>query len=212
MYKTLITVAALGTALALGACNAGQAPTANAPAAASSATGTLVGKAIDQAMARASEKLQTENITISDHDGSNSLPKAQITPQGDLLIGDQTVSITAAQRKMLLDYRAQVMAIATQGMAIGKQGAALGMHAAGEALTGAFSGQSDAQIQQRVEAQTSAIKQSVAALCAHLPELMTSQQQLADALPAFKPYATMTAHDIDKCRNDALKSDAHSDR
>ncbi|MGH8235108.1 MAG: hypothetical protein ACREPU_13080 [Rhodanobacteraceae bacterium] len=158
-------------------------------------------------MDRASEKLRTENITISDRDDTGSLPKAQITPQGDLLIAGNAVSITPAQRSMLLDYRRQVVAIATQGMAIGKQGAALGMHAAGEALAGVFSGKSKEQIQQQVQAQASGIKRSAARLCARLPGLMTSQQKLAASLPEFRPYATMTQKNIDDCRKDALRND-----
>ena len=209
MYKTLMMAGAFVAALALSACSSDQAPTASAPAGATSATGTLIDHAVDRALDRASEKLRTENITVSNHDGSDTLPKAQITPQGDLLVGDKTVPVAPAQRKMLLAYRAQLVAIATQGMAIGKQGAALGIRAAADALAGVFTGNSDAQIRQQVESQTSGIKQSAATLCASLPRLMASQQQLAAALPAFRPYATMTAHDIDNCHTDTRKDETH---
>lgn len=212
MYKRLIMVGALAAALALTACNADQAPTARAPAGATSAPLPIIGNAVSRALDRASEKLRTENITVSNHDGSDTLPKAQITPQGDFVVGDKTVPVTVAQRKMLLDYRERLMAIATQGIAIGKQGAALGMRAAGDALAGAFSGQSDTQIRQQMEARTSGIKQAAATLCDQLPALLTSQQQLAAALPAFKPYATMTAHDINDCHDNVLKGDAPKSR
>ena len=212
MGKTLIMVGALSAALALTACSADQTPTAGAPAGATSATATSIGSAVDRALDRASEKLRTENITVSNHAGSDALPKAQITPQGDLLVGAKAVPVTADQRKMLLDYRAQLVAIATQGIAIGKQGAALGVRAAEDAIAGAFSGQSDAQVRQQVEARTAGIKQSAATLCGRLPGLMASQRQLAAALPAFKPYATMTAHDIHDCRDNVLKDEAPKNR
>lgn len=183
---------------ALSACGSGQ--PSSTPA--SSSSNSFVANAIDHAMDRAKEKLRTENITLSNHDDTSSLPKAQLTPQGDLLIAGKAVPVTPAQRSMLLDYRQQLVAIAMQGMAIGKQGAALGMHAAGEALAGVFSGKSKEQIQQQVKAQAAGIKQSASKLCSHLPALMTSQQKLVAALPAFKPYATMTQHDIDDCMKD----------
>lgn len=206
MHKTVfLWVGALTAALALTACGPSQAPSAGSPASVTSTADSLIGHVVDRAMDRASEKLRTENLTISDHDGPDAPPKAQITPQGDLLVGGKAVALTPGQRMMLLDYRAQLVTIATQGMAIGKQGAALGMHAAADALAGVFAGKTGTQIQQQVEAQTSGIKQSVATLCNRLPALMASQKTLAAALPAFKPYATMTQHDIDDCHDDVHK-------
>lgn len=207
MHKTSIMPGVFAAMLALSACSANHAPDEAAPAGAKSASASLVGGIVDHAMDRASAKLRNQNITVSSHD--DALPKAQITPQGDLLIGGQAVQVTAAQRQLLLDYRARLVDIATQGMAIGKQGAALGMQAAGEAIAGAFAGKSDAQIHQQVDTQTSGIRQAALTLCNHLPELMAAQQRLAAALPAFKPYATMTAHDITDCHADARPGDPH---
>lgn len=206
--RPLSIIALLCGLTTLGACSAGQAPPAGTPTSASSTSNSLIGNVIDHAMYRASEKLRTKNITISNHDDTSSLPKAQITPEGDLLIAGKAVTVTPAQHSMLLDYRAQLVAIAMQGMTIGKQGAALGMKATGEALAGVFSGKSDEQIQQQVQAQASGIKQSAAKLCDRLPGLMASQQKIAASLPAFRPYATMTQHDIDDCmKNDVSAND-----
>ena len=49
-------------------------------------------------------------------------------------------------------------------------------------------------------AETKALK--ALALCKQLPSMLTTQQQLAASLPEFKPYATMTQHDIDDCGKD----------
>lgn len=181
----------------LGACGSGQ---STDPA---SSSGTLAGT-IDHALDRAKEKLRTKNITISDDDNAaNTLPKAEITPEGDLLIAGKPVAVTPRQRQMLQDYRRQVVEIGEQGIDIGKQGTALGLHAAGEALTAVFSGKSEQQIRDHVEAQAADIRQAAAQICNRLPALMASQQELAAALPAFKPYARMTQQDIDDCHTDA---------
>ena len=198
-----LTLAALLICLPLlGACSSGQSgsgqPNSGGLAGAIDSTVTT---ALDQAQT----KLRSEPITVSHNDAN--LPKAQITPQGDFIVGGKPVAITPEQRTALLEYRSQMIAVASQGIAIGKQGAALGIRAAGDALAGALSGKSDQEIQHNVKAQTSGIREAAAKLCDRLPALMTEQQKLAAALPAFKPYATMTQHDIDDCRTDALKDD-----
>lgn len=188
----------------LGACSAGE-PPAPAQAGTASSTDSPIGAAIDRAMDKASAELASKNISVSN--GNDDVPKAEITPQGDFLVAGKPVPLTAAQRNEMLAYRAQLIEIVRQGMAIGKQGAALGMHAAGAAIAGIFSGEPEQQIHQRVEAQTSGIRQAAAKLCDRMPALMTSQQKLATDVPAFKPYADLTLGKVDECREDALKHD-----
>lgn len=161
----------------------------------------MIGSAINRAMDKAGTELATRNITISNDDNE---PKAEITPQGDFLIADKAVQLTSAQRTEVLAYRGQLIEIGREGIAIGRQGATLGVNAASEAIAGAFSGQSEQQIRQRVEAKASGIRQAAAKICDQLPPLMASQQKLAAEIPAFKPYATMTQKDISDCRTDAL--------
>jgi hypothetical protein len=81
------------------------------------------------------------------------------------------------------------------------------MHATGAALTAMFSGESEQQVRQQVEAQTSGIRQAALKICDRLPPLMAEQQKLAADVPAFKPYATMTQKDIDDCRKGSWKDD-----
>ena len=194
--------------VALAACSPGNAPASPASASASaSSTPFVIGSVIDHALDRADAKLRTQNITISDHDVQNAKPKAEITPDGDLLIAGKAVALTPAQRTQVLAYREQVIQIGQQGIAIGKQGAALGMHATGAALAAVFSGKSEQQVRQQVEAQASGIRQSAMKICDRLPALKTTQQKLAVDVPAFKPYATMTQKDIDDCRKGSWKDD-----
>ena len=221
IMRKLSMLCIASTAVMLAACGSGNAPASQTSASASaSSTSSLIAGVIDHALDRADTKLRTENITISGNDGivvlsdtdsddnhTSRLPKAQITPQGDLLISDKPVAITPAQREMLLDYRQQLIEIGAQGIAIGKQGAALGMNAASEAIAGAFSGKPEQEIRQRVEAKASGIREAAAKLCDRMPTLMEAQQKLAAALPAFKPYAELTPAKIDQCRKDALHDD-----
>lgn len=194
--------------LALAACqpNASQ-PATSTPASKSATTATPNGNAtlgdglgdsIDRAMGEARDKLNTGNITIS-HDGAR---RAEITPKGDLLIEGKAVAINDEQRRLLLDYRDQVMQIASAGMGVGAEGAKLATKAVGEAIGGLLSGQPD-RIEQRVQAQAQGIKQAALKLCDRLPAMYASQQRVAAAVPEFAPYATMKMDDIKDCRHDA---------
>lgn len=221
IMRKLYLLCIASTATMLAACGSGNAPASTASASASaSSTPSMIGSVIDHALDRAETKLRTQNITISGNDGiivlsdtdsgddrAPRLPKAQITPEGDLLISDKPVAVTPAQREMLLDYRQQLIEIGARGIAIGKQGAALGMNAASEAIAGAFSGKPEREIRQHVEAKVSGIREAAAKLCDRMPALMASQQKLAAALPAFKPYAELTPVKINECRKDVLKDD-----
>lgn len=131
---------------------------------------------------------------------TSTLPKAEISPAGDFLVDGKPVEIDAAQRELLLAHRASIVAIAEAGIAIGVQGAQLGAEAAKGAITSLMSGKS-AEFEARMQAEGEKMEAEAAKLCDRLPALLASQQALAAALPAFQPYATMDASDVDDCRN-----------
>ena len=161
-------------------------------------TSAAVSEAMTEVSVEVEQALATENITISDdNDGS----KAEITPQGDLIIDGRKVAVTPAQRAMLLEYRGHVAGIAQAGAAIGMQGASLASKAVGQALKGVFTGNTE-EMEKSIEAEASKIEAQAMKLCARLPAMHASQQQLAAALPEFKPYATMTKQDIEDCDTD----------
>lgn len=139
-----------------------------------------------------------------DDSRTSSLPKAEISPTGDFLVDGTTVEIDAAQRELLLAHRANIIAIAEAGIAIGMQGAQLGAEAAKGAITSLLSGKS-AEFEARMDAEGEKMEAEAAKLCDHLPALLASQQALAAALPAFRPYATMDATDVDDCRDNRLE-------
>lgn len=194
----------VASAASLAACGGGHHESSDQPGNASSSS-SLVSGAIDHAMDKASAAIASHNITISSDD--DNTPKAEITPQGDLLIAGKPVPLTADQRKEVLAYRQMIVGIAQQGIDVGKQGAKLGISAAGAAIAGVLSGKSEQEINERVKAQTSGIRQAAAKICDRMPAVMASQKKLAADLPAFKPYADMTQSDIDECRENALDED-----
>lgn len=183
--------------LPLAACgnhDAGKTDPATGKAASPAAEAGTVGKTVQDATDKARKELAQGNINIS----NDQSDRAEITPQGELLINGKTVTTTASQRALLLDYRKQVEAIAGAGMDIGVAGANLGVKAAGEALKGIFSGDTNG-IEERVNAEASKIEAQAKQLCTLLPGMMAKQQALAAAVPEFKPYATMDQSDIDDC-------------
>jgi hypothetical protein len=161
------------------------------------ASQSAIGRVVAEVMDRAREDMATRNLTISDGNGGT---KAEITPQGDLLIAGTRVDVNDRQRALLVKYRSEVIAVATAGADIGAQGADFGLRTAGKAVRGALSGNGD-QVEAEIEAEARKFEAHARKICDRLPPLLETQQQLATQLPAFKPYATMDQSDIDDCRS-----------
>ncbi len=159
-----------------------------------------VGETVKDAMNDARKDIAQGNIKIS----ADKQPRAEITPDGHLLIAGKDVVANDAQRRQLLEYRGHVVAIAMDGMDVGLAGAKLGASAAGEALKGIFSGDSEG-VEKRINAEAEKIEAQAKRICDRLPAMLASQQALAHELPAFKPYATMDQSDVDDCGKDTGK-------
>lgn len=211
--KTLATLLLLACMPLAASCNRAAPPAPGTPDASGAGPTTALGRTVQRAMGEAREKLATENISLNGEfnvniNGRNignarndGKPKAEITPQGDLLIEGKAVAIDAGQRKLVQAYRAGIVSVAQAGMDIGVRGADLGMKAAGEAISGIFSGNTD-DIEKRIEAEAAGIKASARQLCDRLPALLSAQDALAASVPEFKPYATMVKGDVDDCYED----------
>jgi hypothetical protein len=223
--NTLARIATLALVASplLGACQRQEqhASSTATPAAssttASSAPETILGKTVASAIDKARRELETGNIDLThgvnvqvgDHDHSFQIggsrhdgrPKAEITPRGDLLIESKPVDITPGQRALLLQYRQQIIAVAEAGMAVGIKGADLAGKALTETFSGLMHGDADAA-GKRIEAEGEKLKADAHRICAQLPGMLQTQQQLAASLPAFKPYATMTQENVDDCMKD----------
>lgn len=153
-----------------------------------------VGQTVKEAMDDARKDIAQGNIKIS----ADKQPRAEITPDGRLLIAGKEVAANDTQRRHLQEYRGHVVAIAMDGMDVGLAGAKLGANAAGEALKGIFSGDSEG-VEKRINAEAAKIEVQAKRICDRLPAMLASQQALARELPEFKPYATMDQSDVDDC-------------
>ena len=66
-------------------------------------------------------------------------------------------------------------------------------------MKGIFSGNPD-QIDKQIEAEAKKVEAEAMKICDRLPGLYKAQQDLAAALPAFQPYASMDEGDAEDCR------------
>lgn len=209
----------------LAACQREQAPsrdagTPPASAAASDEPQTVLGKSVEKALRQAREELERGNLDLNKgvdisigggHSrrfhigGDKDVTAASITPQGELLINGKPVAVTPAQRELLLAYRKDIIAVAEAGMAVGVKGADLAGKAVLETLSGLMQGEAE-EAGKRIEAEGRKLEAEAMKICSLLPHLLATQDKLASALPAFKPYAQMTQDDVDECGKEVRDS------
>lgn len=150
---------------------------------------------VDDALDEAGRRITSEDVTLN----ADGQPRARITTDGDLVIDGSRVEVDDDQRRLLLAYRGQMVAVSSRGVEIGRRGAALGVSAARDAVADAFSGKGDA-VGDRIRAQAEELKQEALAICDDLQGLKQAQDELAAALPEFRPYAGLEQSDVDDCR------------
>ncbi|WP_051282481.1 hypothetical protein [Silanimonas lenta] len=155
-------------------------------------TATAEGGTVARAIAEARRKLHEENLGL---DGEG-LPKAKLTPQGDLLIGGTAVPMDEAQREAALAYRAELLKVAEAGMVLGQQGAAIAGQAVTQVLGGLFTGKAE-EAAARIEAEAKKIEEAALALCKDLEGLEPAQARFAELVPEFRPYAKKIQVDTD---------------
>ncbi|HSR64677.1 MAG TPA: hypothetical protein VLM17_03605 [Xanthomonadaceae bacterium] len=164
-------------------------------------------------MAQERARLDNGNLSLGDgpHFGKGdgdrvakrkTLPKGEITPGGDLLIDGKAVAIDAGQRRQLLDYRAQVIALAKAGIDAGERAGLLAIDATDVSLFRLIAGGLSGSLERRVQATVQQeIQPAVLQICRRLPQLRASQQALAASVPEFRPYATLE-DDAGDCERD----------
>lgn len=181
------TVFAATLMLMLAACGRDQAQ---------GAAGGLVSSLADSVVEEVREEMESKNLPIRTE---GDLPEAALTPEGVLLVDGVAVAMDDAQRQVALAYREAVIRVAQDGARVGLMGAEVGKDAAAAAIAGVFSGASEADIEAKVRESAKGIEKAAKALCETLPALLAQQQALAEAVPAFAPYADMTQDDVDEC-------------
>jgi hypothetical protein len=216
----ILPAIALLALLPLAACQRPAPADAQDPAASSSQAGPddgLITRTTRAALEKAKAEMAKGNIPVGGRESGNvmvngvkigghgnrtaHLPRAEITPAGELLIDGKPVPADEAQRQALLEHRAAILSIAQAGVDIGIQGASLGAKAATGAIASVFSGNT-AEFEKKMEAEARQIELHALKLCEHLPRMLATQQALAAALPEFQPYAVMQEGDIKDCLDD----------
>jgi hypothetical protein len=144
----------------------------------------------------------TQSIRI--HDGSIAIhrtgaPEADITAAGDLSIDGKPITLAPNQRDLLKQYYAQVMQIRGDGIATGKAGAAMAGHAIGAVASGLVHGDPDS-IGPAIDAHAKKIEAKAMVICTDMVALEAKQIAIANALPVFKPYATIDAREKTDCQ------------
>lgn len=180
---TLIALAILATACGEAAQNTAESIAAETRKGIAEATAP--GGEVDRALAEARRKLHEENLKLEQE---GIAAKAELTPQGDLLINGVAVPMTAEQREATLAYRAKVLELADAGMVIGRQGAALGGEAAALAIESLFK-DGTGEAQARIEAEAKKIEAAALELCRSTEGLRETQERLVALVPEFAPYA-----------------------
>lgn len=139
------------------------------------------------------------DITITADDRS----QAEIDPAGDLKIRGQDVPVTDAQRQLLVQYSQNLRDMEKQGEAAKRQAWNMAPGILGTALGDLFTGASDKQINDDANKAAEPLKQEVLKLCNRVKAERKVQDQIGDALPAFKPYAVIHESDTENnCRAD----------
>ena len=172
-------------------------------------SGCAAFRTADSDLDTASRQIATGNMTLTADDAR--VPKAAITPRGDLLVAGKPVEITSQQRQEVLAYRTQYIEIAQQAIAIGHEGVDVGRHAVAPMIFASLFGASDKTIDASMDKRLAGVRDATAKLCDRMPALMAAQQRLVTDLPAFQPYATLTQKKIDDCRHDALHDTSVAD-
>ena len=187
------TLLAVTTALLLAACGDGDGGQARG------AGDGLISSLADTVVDEVRQEMETKNLPLQT---VGDLPKAELTPDGVLLIDGVAVAMDPAQRKVALAYREAVIRVAQDGARVGLMGAQVAKDAAAAAVAGVFSGADEADVEAKIRASTQGIEAEAKKLCATLPALLAQQQALADAVPAFAPYADMSQDAVDDCMHE----------
>jgi hypothetical protein len=165
-------------------------------------------------LAAARRELDTGNLQLGDSlrfgtsdarasHADRALPQAEITPQGDFLIEGRPVAIDRHQRQELLLYRGEVIAIAKAGIDIGERSAQAALDAVDRGLFSLMFGAMTGSLERRIEKTVrETVEPGVRQICLSLPALRDRQQRLSVTLPAFRPYATLEADDVEDCENE----------
>ncbi|WP_156911545.1 hypothetical protein [Luteimonas sp. J29] len=139
-------------------------------------------------------------------EAKDSPPKGEITPAGDLLVDGRAVQVDADQRRQLQAYRAEVIELALLGIDAGERAAEAAIDAVDHGLFRLMFDAVTGRLERRVERTVKrTLAPQIQQICHRLPDLLESQQRLADSVPAFRPYATLRQRDVEDCNREVRR-------
>ena len=142
-------------------------------------------------------EIEGTNIVITAADGS----QAEIDPAGDLKIQGKDVPVSDAQRQLLVQYSQNLRDMEKQGEAAKGEAWDMAPSILATALGDLLTGASDKQFDQDTHAAAEPLKAEFLKLCDGMKAEQKVQDQISDALPAFKPYAVIHEDDTENnCR------------
>lgn len=149
-------------------------------------------------------------VSINFEDGAvllhaNDQPKAQIAANGDFSIAGKPVTLTEPQRELFKQYYGDAVSIRDEGIATGKAGAAMAGHAIGDVVSGLIHGNPD-QIGPTIKARAGKVTAQATQICLAFGDLRTAQDAISSQVEAFRPYATITADDVQDCLKETSKA------
>jgi len=141
--------------------------------------------------------IEGTDIVITADDDS----RAEIDPAGDLKIGGKDVPVTDAQRQLLVQYSQNLHDMEKRSEAAEGQAWRMAPGILGTALRDLFTGASDKQLDHDTGEAAKPLKEKFLELCDDVKAERKVQDQISDALPAFKPYAVIHEDDTEhNCR------------
>jgi hypothetical protein len=126
------------------------------------------------------------------------LADAVVEASGTLSIAGTPVAVNAGQAQIAARYFASALALRNDAIKTGAAGASTAATAIASVAVGLASGNPDS-IDAKVNASASKVEAAANRVCADLQALTQAQNDLAAALPQFKPYATIAAHEANDC-------------
>ena len=129
------------------------------------------------------------------------LADAVIDAAGTLSIDGTPVTLDAAQSQIATRYFSSAQALRNDAMKTGAAGASTAATAIASVAEGLASGNPDS-IDAKVNASAAKVEAAADRVCTDVQALRKAQDDLAAALPQFKPYATIATHAADSCKSD----------
>ncbi|HSC48110.1 MAG TPA: hypothetical protein VLG68_08485 [Gammaproteobacteria bacterium] len=139
------------------------------------------------------------DIVITADDGS----RAEIDPAGDLKIRGMDVPVTDAERQLLMQYAQNLRDMEKRGQAADWKAWRMAPGILATALGDLFTGANGKQIDHDANEAAQPLKEEFLKLCDDVKAERSVQDQISEALPAFKPYAVIHEHDTE--------NDCHAD-